>query len=90
MLILVVWRCILGQAIIVAAQGGRVEAGVEGRHKRGVQGAARGHVDHVILHPRVIFELTHVFISGAWESLFKKAIVKQLWRSEKFIAQMRH
>ena len=34
--------------------------------------------------------LTSVFISQAWESLFKKVIVKQLWRSEKFIAQMRH
>ena len=66
MLILVVRRCILSQAIIVAAQGGRVEAGVEGRHKRGVRGVARGHVDHVILHPRVIFELTHVcfYITG--------------------------
>ena len=31
----------------------------EGKHKRGVWGS-RGHVDHVILHPHVIFEPAHV------------------------------
>ena len=32
----------------------------EGEHKRGVWGS-RGHVDHVILHPHVIFEPAHVY-----------------------------
>ena len=59
----------------------------EGKHKRGVWGS-RGHVDHVILHPHVIFEPAHVLLSyqghgkGGWITGITKII-------RKFIAQMR-
>ena len=59
----------------------------EGKHKRGVWGS-RGHVDHVILHPHVIFEPAHVLLSyqghgkGGWITGVTKII-------RKFIAQMR-
>ena len=59
LLMLVVWWCILSKAIIVAARG-RVEAGEGGAlAQKGCLGA-RGHLDHVILHPRVIFEPAQV------------------------------
>ena len=60
LLMLVVWWCILSKAIIVAARG-RVEAGEGGGAlaQKGCLGA-RGHLDHVILHPRVIFEPAQV------------------------------